>query len=60
MSFINWCVMVIPVIGILGLAVYSRKYVRGVADYLAAGRVEGNIFLMDRQKIEEIKEKSGH
>lgn len=41
MSFINWCVMLIPVIGILGLAVYSRKYVRGVADYLAAGRVAG-------------------
>ena len=41
MSFINWCVMLIPLIGILGLAVYSRKYVRGVADYLAAGRVAG-------------------
>ena len=24
------------------------------------GRVEGNISLMDRQKIEEIKEKGGH
>ena len=33
--------MIIPVIVILGLAIYSGKYVRGVVDFLAAGRVAG-------------------
>ena len=40
MSFTSWRIMLIPY-RILSLAVYSRKYVRGVADYLAAGRVAG-------------------
>lgn len=33
--------MIIPVVVILGLAIYSGKYVRGVVDFLAAGRVAG-------------------
>ena len=41
MHWIDWCIMIIPVIVILGLAIYSGKYVRGVVDFLAAGRVAG-------------------
>ena len=33
--------MIIPLIIILGAAIYSGKYVRGVVDFLAAGRVAG-------------------
>jgi Na+/proline symporter len=41
MNWISWCITIIPVIAIVGLGIYSRKYVRGVADFLAAGRVAG-------------------
>ena len=41
MHWIDWCIMIIPLIIILGAAIYSGKYVRGVVDFLAAGRVAG-------------------
>lgn len=45
MHLIDWLIMVIPVTIILIVAVYSRKYVRGVVDFLAAGRVAGRYVL---------------
>lgn len=41
MHWIDWCIAIIPLIAILGLAVYSGRYIRGVVDFLAAGRVAG-------------------
>ena len=41
MHWIDWLITIVPVAAILWMAVYSRKYVRGVVDYLAAGRVAG-------------------
>ncbi len=41
MQLIDWIIVIIPVIAIIGLAIYSKKYVRGVVDYIAAGRVAG-------------------
>jgi SSS family solute:Na+ symporter len=41
MHWIDWCITILPVVFVLGMAVYSRRYVRGVADFLAAGRVAG-------------------
>ena len=41
MHWIDWLITIVPVVIVLGMAVYSRKYVRGVVDYLAAGRVAG-------------------
>ena len=41
MHWIDWLITIIPVLYVLGLAVYCKKYIRGVADYLAAGRVAG-------------------
>ncbi len=41
MHTIDWLITVIPVIIILCVAVYSKRYIRGVVDYLAAGRVAG-------------------
>ena len=35
----NWLVIVIPIIVILGISVYCRRYIRDVVDYLSAGRV---------------------
>ena len=41
MHWIDWVIVIVPVFFILGLAVYVKKYVRGVADFLVAGRVAG-------------------
>ncbi len=41
MSWIDWCIVVIPMSLLIGVAVYSRKYARGVVDFLAAGRIAG-------------------
>jgi solute:Na+ symporter, SSS family len=39
--FVDWIITIVPVAVVLFLAVYSTKYVRGVVDFLAAGRVAG-------------------
>ena len=41
MSIVDWLILIIPVTVIMGLAWYARRYARGVADFLAAGRVAG-------------------
>ena len=41
MHWIDWVIVIVPVTFVLGMAVYAKRYVRGVADFLAAGRVAG-------------------
>jgi solute:Na+ symporter, SSS family len=41
MGLIDWLIVIIPVTFVVGMGLYSRKYIRGVADFLAAGRVCG-------------------
>ncbi len=41
MSWIDWIIFTVPVLAIVGIAFYSRHYVRGIVDFLAAGRVAG-------------------
>ena len=41
MHWVDWAIMLVPLLMVLGMAFYSGRYVRGVADFLAAGRVAG-------------------
>ena len=41
MHFIDWLIMIVPFIAVLGLAIHAKKYARDVVDFLAAGRVAG-------------------
>ena len=41
MHWLDWLITLVPMALIMALAIYSKKYVRGVVDYLAAGRVAG-------------------
>jgi SSS family solute:Na+ symporter len=45
MHYVDWLIMVVPmiVVGIIGLQ--TRKYCRGVADFMAGGRVAGRYLL---------------
>ena len=45
MHLIDWLIVILPLALVMFLAVYSRKYVRGVVDFLAAGRVAGRYVL---------------
>ena len=41
MNWIDWCIMIVPMAFVIFMGFYSRKYIKGVTDYLAAGRVAG-------------------
>jgi SSS family solute:Na+ symporter len=45
MHWIDWLVTVVPMVGILALAYYTQRFVRGVADYISAGRCAGRYLL---------------
>ena len=45
MSLIDWVIVIVPVVFVMGMGFYSRRYVRGVSDYLACGRVCGRYVL---------------
>ena len=41
MGLIDWLIVIIPTVLIVGVGIYSRRYIKGVADFLSAGRVAG-------------------
>ena len=41
MGLIDWLIVIIPTCLIVGIGIYSRRYIKGVADFLSAGRVAG-------------------
>lgn len=45
LSWIDWTVMAVVMMSLVGVAFYCRKYTSGVADYLAANRCAGRYLL---------------
>src|SRR5687768_14123056 len=45
MQWIDWVLVVVPIALVLAFAVYTRRFVRSVADFLAAGRCAGRYLL---------------
>ncbi len=45
MSLFDWLILIIPTVFVMYMGIYSRRYVRDVSDYLAAGRVAGRYVL---------------
>ncbi len=41
MSWIDWTIVIMPLVLLLWSAFFCKKYVRSVADYLVAGRIAG-------------------
>lgn len=41
MNFIDWCIVIVPLLILAIMAIYSKKYTRSIVDYLASGRVAG-------------------
>lgn len=41
MHWLDWIMLIIPVMVVIAVGVYAQRYVKGVSDFLAAGRVAG-------------------
>lgn len=41
MGLLDWLIVIIPVAFVMGMGLYSRRYIRGVSDFLSAGRLCG-------------------
>ena len=52
MQPIDWLILTLPVVICCGIAVYTRRYVRGVADFMAGGRHAGR-FLISTARSEQ-------
>ena len=46
MAWYDWLLAIIPVMIVLGVGLYSTKYVKGVVDFLSAGRLCGRYVLL--------------
>ena len=45
MSIADWCIFIIPLLIVMSIGIYCRRYVKSVVDFLAAGRVAGRYVL---------------
>ena len=45
MKWFDWLIMILPVIGVLYMGWYARRYIRGVVDFLSAGRLCGRYII---------------
>ena len=45
MSWYNWLIVILPFAGVLYMAFHTRKYIRGISDFLVGGRVCGRYLL---------------
>lgn len=45
MAWFDWLIVIVPVALLIWVSIYSRKYARGVVDFLAAGRVAGRYII---------------
>ena len=45
MSIIDWIITLVPMAFVVWMGFYSRRFIKGVSDYLAAGRVAGRYVL---------------
>jgi len=42
---IDWILLALPVVLVIGCAIYTRRYIRSVADFVAGGRVAGRYLI---------------
>ena len=45
MHIVDWLIMILPLVICAGIALYSRRYVRSVADFMAGGRNAGRFLI---------------
>jgi SSS family solute:Na+ symporter len=45
LHWIDWSILIAVVVGVIAIGAYSKRYVRGVADFMAANRLAGRYLL---------------
>ena len=45
MAWYNWLIVILPLAGVFYMAFYTRKYIRGIPDFLAGGRLCGRYLI---------------
>ncbi len=45
MTWYDWLIVLVPLTFVMGMGLYTRRYIKGVSDYLAAGRICGRYVL---------------
>ena len=45
MAWFDWIILVVPVVFVMAMGFYARRYIHGVSDFLACGRVCGRYVL---------------
>lgn len=45
MSWLDWLIMVVPIVVVATIGVYTRRYMRSVADFMAGGRNAGRYLI---------------
>src|SRR6059058_1554980 len=45
MQWIDWLMVFVPIAVVFGFAIYTKRYVKSVADFLSAGRCAGRYLL---------------
>ena len=45
MQAIDWILLIVPLLVVLGVGVYTQRYMKSVADFLSGGRVAGRYLL---------------
>ncbi len=45
MTFLDWCIFLLPLLSVMCIGIYSRRYIKSVVDFLAAGRIAGRYVL---------------
>ena len=45
MHWIDWTIIIVLLASLIGVTIYVKRYVRGVADFLAANRLAGRYLL---------------
>ena len=39
MTIIDWIIFIIPIVAVMGVGIYCRKYIKSVVDFLAAEKI---------------------
>src|SRR3954453_13016731 len=45
MSTLDWILLIVPMVCVLAIAVYTKRFVKSVADFLAGGRCAGRYLI---------------
>ena len=56
MHWIDWLIVAVPLVVVTWLGLRTQRYVKGVSDFLTAGRVFSDLLIADWARLKRISE----